>query len=224
MNAKGCSRIPSELCHWITFLNNAIPPRSIDTFIELLISAMLTPAGFVTAAYLMIEMRNRWTCYYKWLQRGKWSWLSLSRQFVRLALKTLGIDLVHLIIDDTLTLRSSKKAPGSQIHHQHGNKPNLAKFVRGQCWVSLPMAARRVDNSPVVLPVLSMLIPSANNTAKLIVVNTLIRGVCSLFRDVKVRVLVDSWHMRRVFIESMHKRGFDVVEQARIDTRLYDEP
>ncbi|WP_419637145.1 hypothetical protein, partial [Thiolapillus sp.] len=37
-------------------------------------------------------------------------------------------EVIHLVIDDTLTLRASKKAPGSQIHHQHGNKPNLAQF------------------------------------------------------------------------------------------------
>ena len=40
----------------------------------------------------------------------------------------------------------------------------------------------------------------------------------------KVRVLVDSWYMRRIFIESMLARGFDVIGQVRIDTRLYDEP
>ena len=25
----------------------------------------------------------------------------------------------------------------SQKHHQHGNKTNLSKYVRGQCWVAL---------------------------------------------------------------------------------------
>ncbi len=40
------------------------------------------------------------------------------------------------------------KAPGSQIHHQHGNKPNLAQYVRGQCWVSLAWVIRR-EKQPV---------------------------------------------------------------------------
>ena len=39
-----------------------------------------------------------------------------------------------------------------------------------------------------------------------------------------MRVLVDSWYIRRCFIQSMQERGFDVIGQARIDTRLYDEP
>ena len=142
MNARGYGRIPRELCHWITFLTKALPPRSIGTFIELLIGAMLTPTGFVTEAYLMVDMRNHWSSYYKWLQKGKWSWLGLARQFIRLILTWLSDRQVFLLIDDTLTLRASKKAPGSQRHHQHGHKPNLAEYVQGQCWVSLAMASK----------------------------------------------------------------------------------
>ena len=142
MNAKGYAGIPSELCHWITFLSKALPARSIGTFIELLIGAMLTPTGFVTDAYLMVNMRNHWTSYYKWLQHGKWSWLGLARQFARLVLACLRQHTVYLVIDDTLTLRATKKAPGSRIHHQHGNKANLAAYVPGQCRVSLAMVAK----------------------------------------------------------------------------------
>ena len=36
MDAKGYSRIPRELCYWITFLAEALPLRSVGTFIELL--------------------------------------------------------------------------------------------------------------------------------------------------------------------------------------------
>ena len=224
MNAKGYASIPRELCYWITFLCQALPPRSIGTFVELLIGAMLSPTGFVTDAYLVVNMRNHWTSYYKWLQKGKWSWLALARQFVRLVMASIQPGVVHLVVDDTLTLRASKKAPGCQIHHQHGNKPNLARFVRGQCWVSLALIARRMNKMPVALPVLSRLIPSASNTGKLVAANTLIRSVYGLFKGLKVRVLVDSWYMRRLFIESMETRGFEVIGQTRIDTRLYDVP
>ena len=101
MDAKGYSRIPRELCYWITFLAEALPLRSVGTFIELLIGAMLTPAGFVTEAYLVVTMRNHWSSYYKWLQKGRWSWLGLSRQFVRLILKVVKQEVIHLVIDDT---------------------------------------------------------------------------------------------------------------------------
>jgi len=86
------------------------------------------------------------------------------------------------------------------------------------------MVMRRADNAPVALPALSRLIPSASNTGKLIAANTLIRSVCELFRDIKVRVLVDSWYMRRIFIAAMLEHNFEVIGQVRIDTRLYDEP
>ena len=224
MNARGYGRIPRELCHWITFLTKALPPRSIGTFIELLIGAMLTPTGFVTEAYLMVDMRNHWSSYYKWLQKGKWSWLGLARQFIRLILTWLSDRQVFLLIDDTLTLRASKKAPGSQRHHQHGHKPNLAEYVQGQCWVSLAMALKRSSGQVVALPLLSRLIPSISNTGKLVAANTLIRAVYCLFQGVNVCVLTDSWYMKRGFIESMLSRDFTVIGQVRIDTRLYDEP
>lgn len=97
MNATGYSTIPRELCHWITFLCKALPLRSTGTFIELLIGAMLTPTGFVTDAYLMLTMRNHWTSYYKWIEKGKWSWLALARQFLRLILATISDDVVQYV-------------------------------------------------------------------------------------------------------------------------------
>lgn len=223
MSSHAYHRLPPALFDWINFLCKALPARSIRTFLELLIAAMLTPTGFVTDAYLILDMQNHWTSYYKWLQNGKWSWLGLARQFCRLALQVMGVQEVFLAIDDHLVLRKSKKAPGSQIHHQHGSKPNLAKYVQGQCWVSLGMSVRRSTGEPVSLPLLTRLIPSAGNTGKLIAANTLIRAVCHLLHG-KVTVLVDSWYMRKTFIASMLKRKFNVIGQARIDTRLYDLP
>ena len=55
-----------------------------------------------------------------------------------------------------------------QIHHQHGNKPNLATYVQGQCWVSLAWVVKRKSKGNVALPLLSRLIPSASNTGKLV--------------------------------------------------------
>ena len=101
MNAIGCRRIPYELFHRITFLTETLALRSIGTFIELLIGAMLTSSGFVTEAYLILSMQNHWSSYYKWLQKGKWSWLALVRQFIRLLLQGLDNDVWHLAIDDS---------------------------------------------------------------------------------------------------------------------------
>ncbi|EOC5264585.1 MULTISPECIES: transposase [Enterobacteriaceae] len=45
-----------------------------------------------------------------------------------------------------------------------------------------------------------------------------------MFAGKTVRVLVDSWYMRRVFIDAMLEHNFEVIGQVRIDTRLYDAP
>ncbi|MEE8056866.1 MAG: hypothetical protein V3T17_03375 [Pseudomonadales bacterium] len=95
MNTTGCAPIPRELCYWITCLTKALPPRSIGTFIELLIGAMLTPAGFVTESYWLLDRQRHWTSYYQWLEVGKWSWLKLARQCVCLVLQVRDDDVIH---------------------------------------------------------------------------------------------------------------------------------
>jgi len=90
--------------------------------------------------------------------------------------------------------------------------------------VSLAWVIKVTDKWHVALPLLTRLIPSVSNTGKLVAANTLLRAVCRLFEGKTVRVLADSWYMRRLFIESMLSRGFDVIGQVRIDTRLYDVP
>lgn len=77
-----------------------------------------------------------------------------DKAFARLCLMVIKADVIHLAIDDTLTLRSSRKAPGSKYHHQHENKPNLPNYVWGQCWVSLAMIASRADKTTVSMPLL----------------------------------------------------------------------
>jgi len=70
MGNKGYGSIPGTLFACITFLARALPVRSVPTFIELLIGAMLTQTGFVTGAWLAINPLRSWGAYYKWLQEG----------------------------------------------------------------------------------------------------------------------------------------------------------
>lgn len=225
MNTQGYSRIPSELFYWITFLTEALPLRSVKTFIELLIGAILSPSGFVCTTYLKVGMRNHWTSYFKWLQTGKWSWLRLGQRFTELALKQNKESVLYLVIDDTLNLRASKKAPASKYHHQHGNKPNLAKYVLGQCWVSLAMIMTRQDKQSIAIPLLMRLLPSSGNTGKLVGAMTLIRTVKTPLKTQNtIRVMLDSWYMRATLIHYLGKQKYTVIGQVRRDTRLYEEP
>ena len=58
MDTRGYGRIPPVLCHWISFLAHALPLRSVPTFLELLIGALLSRRGFVTEAWLGFRERN----------------------------------------------------------------------------------------------------------------------------------------------------------------------
>ncbi|MBF0460416.1 MAG: transposase [Magnetococcales bacterium] len=157
MDSKGCSPIPCALFDWITFFAKSLPIRSVPTFIELLVGTMLTQSGFVVQSGSVIDLGRHWTTYFKWLQRGKWSWLTLARQTARLVAKWFPCETCYLAIDDTLVFRSSTKAPDSQIHHQHAKKTNRPTFVRGQGWVSLAVVVGD-DLRHCAIPILARLI------------------------------------------------------------------
>ncbi len=58
----------------------------------------------------------------------------------------------------------------SQIHHQHGNKTNLSRYVRGQCRVALAAIVKRSGcNTP--LPLLLRLTPYTKEEIKRLPLN-----------------------------------------------------
>ena len=224
MSNKGYGNIPSTLFESITFLARALPVRSVPTFIELLIGAMLTQNGFVTEAWLAITPLRSWTAYFKWLQHGKWSWVALGVQLARLVVERFPQQTWFLIFDDTFIYRSSKKAPGSCIHHQHGNKPNRPQYARGQCWVTMALSITSGRKSSAV-PLLSRLMRASGNTSKLQAATSLLDVIAPVFVGKEQRfTLVDSWYMKWPFLREVRKRGFHAIGQVRKDTALYTMP
>ena len=224
MGNKGYSTIPRTLFESITFLARALPIRSVPTFIELLIGTMLTQTGFVTDAWLAIDPLRSWTAYYKWLQEGKWSWVALGVQLAKLVVMFFPQSVWFLIFDDTFIYRTSKKAPGSGIHHQHGNKANRPQYARGQCWVSMALSiSTEMKNSAV--PLLSRLMRSGGNTSKLDAARTLLRVIAPVFTGKEqVFTLVDSWYMKWPYLSYVIELGFHAIGQVRRDTALYNMP
>lgn len=223
MDYKGYRHIPSALFDAITFLAQAIPKRSVPTFLELLFGAMLTQTGFVTDAYLAVNSVRHWNSYYKWLHFGKWSWVALGCQTARLALRMFPCRRWFLMIDDTIVFRSSKKAPGSAIHHQHGNKTNRPDFVRGQCWVTLALTISKRFRS-LGIPILSRLARRGGNSGKLVAAKTLLRVVAPLFQGLQTYLLMDSWYMRCNLITYAMENKLFVIGQVRKDTALFHAP
>jgi len=223
MDIAGYRHIPQALFEFITFLVQVLPLRSTPTFIELVIGAMLTETGFVTQAYLALPMKRNWSSYYKWIEKGKWSWVAVGVQMARLLIRMFPQPLWHLIIDDTLILRTSKKAPGSKIHREHSRKPNRPDFVRGQCWVSL---AAVVENGlqAAAIPILSRLMRNEGNGSKLTAAKALIRVITPVFENFTVRLLLDSWYMRGTLLRAALKAGLQVIGQVRKDTALFRVP
>jgi hypothetical protein len=224
MGNKGYSTIPRTLFESITFLARALPIRSVPTFIELLIGTMLTQTGFVTDAWLAIDPLRNWTAYYKWLQEGKWSWVALGVQLAKLVVTFFPQPVWFLIFDDTFIYRTSKKAPGSGIHHQHGNKANRPQYARGQCWVSMALSlSTKMKNSAV--PLLSRLMRSGGNTSKLDAARNLLRVIAPVFSGKgEVFTLVDSWYMKWPYLSYVIQLGFQAIGQVRQDTALHDMP
>ncbi len=224
MDNKGYGNIPSTLFECITFLVRVLPIRSVPTFIELLIGAMLTQAGFVTEAWLAINPVRSWNAYYKWLQEGKWSWVALGVQMARMVVKLFSQSIWFLIFDDTFIYRCSKKAPGSGIYHQHCNKTNRPQYARGQCWVSMALSIG-ADKKYSAIPLLSRLMRAEGNKSKLDAASTLLRVIAPVFSEQKrVFTLVDSWYMKWPYLSQVLGHGFHAIGQVRRDTALYGIP
>jgi len=224
MENKGYSTIPVILFESITFLAKALPIRSIPTFIELLIGAMLTQSGFVTEAWLAVDCLRSWSGYYKWLQQGKWSWVALGVQLARLVVTRFPQSAWYLIFDDTLIYRSSGKAPGSGIYHQHGRKPNRPQYANGQNWVTMALSISG-KGRVAAIPLLSRLMRYKGNRGKLQAVKTLLRVIAPVFayRE-KPYCLLDSWFMKWPLLSYMLEHGFHAIGQVRRDTALYGIP
>ena len=223
MNTKGYGNIPSTLYECITFIARALPVRSVPTFIELLVGAMITQAGFVTEAWLAINPVRSWNAYYKWLQHGKWSWVALGIQMARLMVTCFPQPIWFILFDDTFIYRCSKKAPGSAIHHQHGNKTNRPQYARGQCWVTMALSIS-AGMKHSAIPLLSRLMRTTGNSTKLDAAKVLLRVIAPVFADQKVITLVDSWFMKWPYLKYVLHLGFNAIGQVRYDTALFGIP
>lgn len=207
---------------FINFLTKALPIRSIPTFIELLVGCMLSSQGFVSEAYLASGCVKHWGSYYKWIEKGQWSWLNLSRQLICFILQQFPARWRFWVIDDTLVLRLSTKAPSSQMHYDHSHKGNRPNYVQGQCWVVLGCVVGGLSRL-IGIPVLARLSKVSGNTTKLDIACTLIRAISSFFCKQDV-LLLDCWYMKAKVILYALQHDLIVIGQARIDTALYFVP
>jgi hypothetical protein len=165
------------LSEWITFLLAAVPPRSRRTFIELLCGCLMSQEGWVTRAISIIGRKCHWTTYFKLLERGSLKTQALANQLLRLVMQFGPEDMLTFVLDDTLLLRWSDRAPGVGIRHEHSRKPNRPRYVNAQCWVTLGVVLARG-----VVAIRSRLVPLSGNTNKLSIAVALV-GCVAIRRE-----------------------------------------
>src|SRR3712207_2530171 len=135
--------VPPILTTLVGRIAMAVPARARTAFLELLLGAAATKSGHVTDAILTSGLSRRWTTYFWFLERGRWSWLQVWHALLG-ELTTLFAPAVwHVVVDDTVVERLSTRAPGSMVHHNHTAKPNRPPFLRGQGWLCLAAVVQR---------------------------------------------------------------------------------
>jgi hypothetical protein len=210
------------LSEWISFLLVAVPPRSRRTFVELLMGCMFSQEGWITRAIGAICRGAHWTTYYKLIERAQVSVPDLAVRLLHLVLYVFPAEVVNLIIDDTLVPRSTKRGPGISVKHDHSHKANRPRFLNSQCWVTLALVVTSRMGSALTIPVRSWLVEESGQRGKLWVARQLIDAVRGQVRE--VRLLIDSWFMRKSLILPLIDRQVRIVGQVRRDTALFLEP
>lgn len=217
--------VRAALSEWISFLLIVVPPRSHRTLCELLVACMISPEGWVTRAISAISRGGHWTTYYKFIERARVSLDDLSAQLLRLLLQVFPQKTATLIIDDTLVPRVSKNAPGIDVRHDHSRKANRPTFLNSQCWVTLGLVVRAKGthcSRARTVALRSRLVHAVGNGGKLTIALELIEALRSQMQ--RVRVLFDSWYMRRRLILPLLGQSVQVIGQVRRDTALFVPP
>ncbi len=212
-----------RLSEWISCFLTVVPPRSRRSFLELLCGCLISPEGWVTRALSNISLRCHWSTYYKLLERGSLHTQALAIAQVHWLLKTLPQLMVDLVIDDTLVLRHSTKAPGAAIRFDHSHKRNRPSYVLAQNWVGLALTLRTRSGTAISFPIRLRLVPSIGNTHKLKIAGALLRAFLPHI-PVPVRLLTDAWFMRRRLLLPLLRQHGRFIGQVRKDTALFRDP
>ena len=211
---------------WLNFILQAVPVRLTATYMELLIGAIVSSSGHLTDALLAVGHQKHFSTYYWLIEKGKWSWLSISKQLIRLITSFFPRTEWNLIVDDFICPRTSKKAPFVKHHFEHSQKPNRPKYIWGQQWIALGLSVTwgRICAS---IPLVLRLHKNVGNRSKIDTATLLLKIVAPVFGNIAqitLRCLVDAWYMKRTFVLPLMQLGIHVIGQMRIDAALFDKP
>jgi hypothetical protein len=209
---------------WITFLWQALPLKLQPTLLELLFGAMISRTGHITSAILAIHPELSWTAYYKAIEKGRFAWLALAKQWLLLLLDLLPDMSLIFAIDDTIGPRSSTKAPAVGLHFDHSQKNNRPRYIWGQMRVTLSMICC-CEQRAACLPLLIRLIRPGGNRTKLDAARLLMYTLGRFLKQSRpMTLLLDAWYTKAPLMLELIKKGITVIGQVRRDTALFLEP
>lgn len=84
----------------------------------------------MTRTLAAITRRKYWATSYKLMERGSVCTLRLAQALLELINKLLLLEILNLVIDDTLIPCHSETAPGSIIWHDHARKTNWPQYLQ----------------------------------------------------------------------------------------------
>ncbi len=209
---------------WVTFLWQALPPKLQPTLLEMLFGAMISRKGHVTSAIMCIRTKLHWNSYYKAIERGRFFWLLLAKQWLALLMKLFAPNELLVTIDDFITVRTSQKAPSVGLHHDHVKRSNRTRFLWGQLRVCLGIIFQKGSRC-AAFPLLLRLMHSTGNTNKLTPARFLLKLLHKhVASNMLVKVLIDAWYMKGPLVLELIRMGAVVIGQARRDSALYLQP
>jgi hypothetical protein len=143
MSPRTGSAFPTTLRTWLQEVVRSIPSRCVGTLLELLFGTMLTDRGMISQAILAIAPRRGWQAYYWFVEHAHFPWIGLVHALCDIVEREFPEARRFVIIDDTIILRSSAKAPDAAVRFDHVKRANRPQHVL--CQVLVTVSASIVD-------------------------------------------------------------------------------
>ena len=119
MSPRTGSAFPTTLRTWLPEVVRSSPSRCVGTLLELLFGTMLTDRGMISQAILAIAPRRGWQAYYWFVEHAHFPWIGLVHALCDIVEREFPEARRFVIIDDTIILRSSAKAPDAAVRFDH---------------------------------------------------------------------------------------------------------
>src|SRR5688500_12975192 len=139
MSPRTGSAFPTTLRTWLQEVVRSIPSRCVGTLLELLFGTMLTARGMISQAILAIAPRRGWQAYSWFVEHAHFPWM--VHALCDIVERELPEARRFVIIDDTIILRSSAKAPDAAVRFDPVQRANQHVL----CQVLVTVSASIVD-------------------------------------------------------------------------------